>query len=65
MIRNYKEVLSYLKNTKCTLSVSADDIQQKLDTLSAVAPTIFAQEAFTYSSYITQVYEEMQHVCQK
>ena len=64
MIRDYKELLSFMRASKCVISVSEADIQTKLDMLYQITPMNYKQQALHYSSYASQVYDELQR-CKK
>lgn len=65
MIRNYKELLSYLRDSKCTISVSVADMEKKLALLAALQPQYYAQQAIDYSTYAGKVYQELQQCTKK
>ncbi len=60
MIRNYKELLSYLDTAQCELSVTSWDMRQKLQLLESMTPITYKIQSVQYSSYASQVYEELQ-----
>lgn len=60
MIRNYKELLSYLETTQCNVSVTSWDMKQKLQLLENMTPIDYKIQSIQYSSYASQVYEELQ-----
>ncbi len=64
MIRNYKELLSYMKSTSCTISISQPDMESKITSLTNLTPIEYNKQALQYSSFASQVYEELQR-CEK
>lgn len=65
MIRNYKELLSYMTTTACPISVTTQDMQEKLDLLTALTPLWYKTQAVNYSTYAWQVYWELQKCTKK
>ncbi len=63
MLRSYKELLSYLDQSKCNISVSLDDLRQRIHLLETISSTEFSTQYLSYSSFASQVYSEMQDVC--
>ena len=65
MIRNYKELVSYLEKSACTISIPTADINERITTLSTITAAEFKTQALSYSSFASQVYTEMQEKCKK
>lgn len=65
MLRNYKELASYLTQSQCTISISDNDIQERISTLSWLSPAQYKLQALSYSSFASKVYTEIQEKCKK
>jgi hypothetical protein len=65
MIRNYKELLQYMQNSRCEIAISEAELQTKLDSLSLITPAAYKQQAPLYNSFASQVYEEFEAKCKK
>lgn len=65
MIRNYKELASYLEQSQCTISISLAEVQERLTLLTNMSAEDYNKQALSYSSFASQVYTEMQDKCKK
>ena len=65
MIRNYKELASYLEQSKCEISIPLSQVQERLTTLNVMTASEYKNQALSYSSFASQVYTEMQEKCKK
>ena len=65
MIRNYKELASYLEQSKCEISIPLSQVQERLTTLNVMSASEYKNQALSYSSFASQVYTEMQEKCKK
>jgi hypothetical protein len=64
MLRSYKELLSYLDQSKCEVSIPLDDLRERIHLLETISASEFSTQYLSYSSFASQVYSEMQDVCQ-
>ena len=65
MIRNYKELSSYLGQSQCEISIPLSQVQERLAFLNAMSASEYKNQALSYSSFASQVYTEMQEKCKK
>lgn len=65
MLRNYKELASYLEQSKCEISIPLSDINNRTKLLEDMTPAEYKTKALSYGSYASQVYTEMQEKCKK
>lgn len=65
MIRNYKELATYLEQSKCTISIPLSQVQEKLDLVTNMSVTDYKNQALSLGSFASQVYSEMQEKCKK
>lgn len=65
MIRNYKELQNYLAQSNCKISVSLDELTQRSQLLQNMSSAEYKQQALSYSSFASQVFNEIQQLCKK
>jgi hypothetical protein len=65
MIRNYKELQNYLTQSNCKISVSVEELSERSQLLQNMTSSEYKQQALSYSSFASQVYNEMQQYCKK
>lgn len=65
MLRNYKELSSYITHAHCTISISDNDIQERISTLASITPAQYKLQALSYSSFASKIYTEIQEKCKK
>lgn len=65
MIRNFKELTSYLEQSQCEISIPLNQVKERLAFLNAMTASEYKNQALSYSSFASQVYTEMQEKCRK
>ena len=65
MIRNYKELASYLEQSHCEISIPLTQVQERLTMVTNMSVDEYKAQALSLWSFASQVYSEMQEKCKK
>lgn len=65
MIRNYKELLSFVQDGNCTASMSSEEIETLITELSNHTPAEYIQRVNYYNNQASKIYRELQACAEK